>query len=88
MATKLKPVIKRITTEEAEQIAVNITKENKDGSADAVVRFNKQGLQTLVQWGLVAMLAAAIDAYKVRSEKDSKAAIKRVRPITKKASKK
>ena len=77
--TKLKPAVKRITTEEAEEISVNVTKENEDGSADAIVRFNKQGLQTLVQWGLVAMLAAAIDAYKVRPEKSSKVVAKRVK---------
>jgi hypothetical protein len=44
-------------------ISVKITKENKDGSADAVVRFDKQGLETLVQWGLIAMLKQAIDEY-------------------------
>jgi hypothetical protein len=30
-------------------ISVKITKENKDGSADAIVRFDKDGLETLVQ---------------------------------------
>jgi hypothetical protein len=45
------------------QISVKITKENKDGSADAVVRFDKQGLETLVQWGLISMLKQAIDEY-------------------------
>jgi hypothetical protein len=44
-------------------ISVKITKENKDGSADAVVRFDKQGLETLVQWGLISMLKQAIDEY-------------------------
>jgi hypothetical protein len=44
-------------------ISLKITKENKDGSADAIVRFDKQGLETLVQWGLVAMLKQAIDEY-------------------------
>jgi hypothetical protein len=45
------------------QISLKITKENKDGSADAVVRFDKEGLETLVQWGLVSMLKEAIDEY-------------------------
>jgi hypothetical protein len=45
------------------EIAVKITKENKDGSADAVVRFDKAGLETLVQWGLIAMLKEAINEY-------------------------
>ena len=44
-------------------ISLKITKENKDGSADAVVNFDKQGLETLVQWGLISMLKQAIDEY-------------------------
>lgn len=44
-------------------ITVKITKENKDGSADAIVRFDKQGLETLVQWGLISMLKQAIDEH-------------------------
>ena len=43
-------------------IRVQIVKENKDGSADAEVKFDKEGLEVLVQWGLVAMLTKAIDA--------------------------
>ena len=69
-------------------ISIEIIKENKDGSADAKVTFSKQGLQTLVQWGVVALLTAAIDEYRVVSEKSSKVATKRTRPTTKKASKK
>ena len=45
------------------KIAVKIIKENKDGSANAQVDFDKQGLEVLVQWGLVAMLTKAIDEY-------------------------
>ena len=45
------------------EISVKITKENKDGSADAVVRFDKEGLETLVQWGLISMLKEAINEY-------------------------
>lgn len=52
------------------KINVKITKENKDGSADAVVNFDKEGLEVLVQWGIVAMLTKAIDEYKVRPEED------------------
>jgi hypothetical protein len=44
-------------------ISVKVTKENKDGSADAVVRFDKLGLEVLVQWGLIAMLKEGINAY-------------------------
>ena len=83
MATKLKQT-KKITTEEAVQISVKIIKENEDGSADAQVKFNKEGLETLVQWGLVSMLTAAVDAYKPVSEKASKASVKRTRTVTKK----
>jgi hypothetical protein len=50
------------------KIQVKIIKENKDGSANAEVIFDKQGLETLVQWGLVAMLTKAIDEYKVRDD--------------------
>jgi len=51
-------------------ISVKITKENKDGSANAIVRFDKEGLECLVQWGLIAMLTKALDEYKVRPEED------------------
>jgi hypothetical protein len=45
------------------EISLKITKENKDGSADAIVRFDKAGLETLVQWGLISMLKEAINEY-------------------------
>jgi hypothetical protein len=45
------------------EIALKIIKENKDGSADAQVKFDKEGLEVLIQWGLVAMLTKAIDEY-------------------------
>jgi len=51
-------------------INVKMIKENKDGSADAEVKFDKEGLEVLVQWGIVAMLTKAIDEYKVRPEED------------------
>jgi hypothetical protein len=50
------------------KIEVKIIKENKDGSANAQVDFDSEGLEILVQWGLVAMLTKAADEYKVRSE--------------------
>jgi len=62
------------------KISVKIIKENEDGSANAQVDFDKQGLETLVQWGLVAMLTKAVDAYRVKPEEDSQVAIKRPRP--------
>lgn len=73
-------------------IKVKIIKENKDGSANAQVDFDKEGLQTLVQWGLVAMLTKAVDEYAPRPDEDSTPVIKRtknkvVKPTKKKASK-
>ncbi len=47
------------------KIQVKILNENPDGSANAQVDFDKEGLETLVQWGLVALLTKAIDQYKV-----------------------
>ena len=50
------------------KIQVKIIKENPDGSANAQVDFDKAGLETLVQWGLVSLLTKAIDEYKVRDD--------------------
>ena len=63
------------------KIAVKIIKENKDGSANAQVNFDKDGLEVLVQWGLVAMLTKAIDAYAIRPDEDSDSIIKRARAV-------
>jgi hypothetical protein len=84
----LKP--KKITPKDVDScgISISIIKENKDGSADAQVKFNKQGLETLVQWGIVAMLTAAIDEYRVRPEESNEVVVKRTKSIAKKASKK
>ena len=87
MKPKLAPK-KKTTVEDTLGISIKIIKENKDGSADAQVTFNKSGLETLVQWGIVAMLTAAVDEYRVRPEEGSKVAIGRARATAKKASKK
>ena len=50
------------------KIQVKIIKENADGSANAQVDFDKDGLEVLVQWGLVALLESAVDKYKVEPE--------------------
>jgi hypothetical protein len=42
-------------------IKVEIVKENEDGSADALVHFDKEGLEMLVQYGILAMLKQAIE---------------------------
>jgi hypothetical protein len=63
------------------KITVQIIKENEDGSADAQVKFDKQGLECLIQWGLVSMLTKGLDEYKVRPEKDDFPVKKRVAKI-------
>jgi hypothetical protein len=73
----------KTTVEDTLGISVKIIKENKDGSADAQVTFNKNGLETLVQWGIVALLTAAVDEYRVRPEEGSKSATKRTKSATK-----
>ena len=75
-------------------ITVKIVKENKDGSADAKVNFDKEGLETLVQWGLVAMLVKAIDEYATEEQKadrrskagNSKVPRLKAKPVAKKKS--
>jgi hypothetical protein len=42
-------------------IRIEIVKENKDGSADALVHFDKEGLEIIVQYGIIAMLKQAIN---------------------------
>lgn len=50
------------------KIDVKIIKENEDGSANAQVDFDKEGLETLVQWGLVGILTKTIDEYRIKPE--------------------
>jgi hypothetical protein len=71
-------------------ITVKITKENKDGSADALVRFDKEGLQTLVQWGLISMLKEAINEYATADQIAKRASTShdKRKPASKKAVKK
>ena len=57
------------------KIEVKIIKENKDGSANAQVNFDKKGLEVLVQWGLVSLLTKAIDEYKIKPKEGSTVAI-------------
>jgi hypothetical protein len=54
-------------------------KENKDGSADCNIRFDKEGLEVLIQWGFVALLTKAIDEYKVRPDDGGEVVIKRAK---------
>jgi hypothetical protein len=73
------------------KISIKIIKENKDGSANAQVDFDKQGLEVLVQWGMVAMLTKAIDAYATADQIASRTNVvptKTRKPTIKKAVKK
>ena len=58
-------------------ISVKILKENKDGSAEAIINFDKEGLETLVQWGFVALLTKALNEYAVKPKKSRTIAIGR-----------
>ena len=42
------------------EIKVRVVKENKDGSANAMVDFDKEGLEFLIQEGILALLRRAI----------------------------
>jgi hypothetical protein len=53
------------------KIKLKVTRENEDGSADAVVDYDKDGLQVLVQYGVIAMLEEAI----MGKNKDNKRAL-------------
>ena len=44
-------------------IKVEIVKENEDGSADAIVRFNAPAMECLLQWGIIKMIEEGIKTY-------------------------
>ena len=67
-------------------VKIEIVKENKDGSADALVHFDKEGLEFLVQEGLLAMIRQFIaenknaqEGIKLRKKLDKKPAKKVVK---------
>jgi hypothetical protein len=62
------------------KIQVKIIKENADGSANAQVDFDKEGLECLVQHGLISLITQAIDVHKVKPEADE-ALIQRAKDI-------
>jgi len=45
-------------------IQIEIIKEHEDGSADALVHFDKEGLATLVQAGVLSLLKQYIEQEK------------------------
>ena len=46
------------------EITVKVIKENKDGSADALVNFDKEGLEFLIQEGVLSILKQYIEQQK------------------------
>ena len=62
------------------EIEVKVVKENKDGSADAMIHFDKEGLEFLIQEGLLAILRQFIE-----ENKNAQAGIKMRKKLEKKA---
>jgi hypothetical protein len=65
-------------------IKIKVIKENKDGSADAEVTFDKEGLEFLVQEGMLALIKQFIaenknaqEGIKLRNKLAKKPAIKK-----------
>jgi ssDNA-binding replication factor A large subunit len=52
------------------EIQLKVIKENPDGSADAVVTFNKEGMEFLIQEGMISILKRYIEEEK--NERKSK----------------
>lgn len=50
------------------QIQIKIVKENEDGSADAMVHFDSEGLALLVESGILSILRQYIDQQKKQKE--------------------
>lgn len=45
------------------EFSLKITQENPDGSADAIVRFNKAAMEVILQWGIIKMIEEGIKTY-------------------------
>jgi len=54
------------------QIQIEIVKEHKDGSADALVHFDAEGLEVLVEAGILSILRQYIDQKKKENKKGKK----------------
>ena len=63
-------------------ITIKTIKENKDGSADAIVNFDKEGLEFLVQEGVLSILKQYIE-----QNENAKAGVKLRKKLNKKESK-
>lgn len=46
------------------KIKLKVTRENEDGSADAIVNYDEEGLQIIIQYGVIAMLEEGIENMK------------------------
>lgn len=55
-------------------IKIRIVRENEDGSADAVVDYDEDGLKVIVQYGVIAMLKEGIEEMGKKDNKRSKQA--------------
>jgi len=64
-------------------IRIEIVKENEDGSADALVHFDKDGLAILVQYGIIEMLKQAIAEYKMPVKTYTGGKPNRIKKVTK-----
>lgn len=49
--------------EEKIEFGLKITQENPDGSANAIVRFNKPAMECILQWGIIKMIEEGIKTY-------------------------
>jgi hypothetical protein len=54
------------------QIQIEIVKENEDGSADALVHFDAEGLGILVETGILSILRQYIEQEKKAAKKGKK----------------
>ena len=50
------------------QIKIEIVKENKDGSADAMIHFDAEGLGVLVEAGIISVLRQYIEQEKKEAQ--------------------
>ena len=53
-------------------IKIRIVRENEDGSADAVVDYDEDGLKVIIQYGVIAMLKGGIEEMEKKDNKRSK----------------
>lgn len=52
-----------VMPEDEIQIGFTIIKENPDGSADAMVKFNAKAAEVIMQWGIIKMIEEGIKTY-------------------------